>query len=157
MSRRTALVLLAVIACAIGVNALVATIARHAGASTTFAPLSLPVYGVFTALGVVVGGIGWQIVRRRSARPASVLKVLVPVVAVLSFVPDMALLALKFIPDTNAAAVVALMVMHVVVVAFAVPGYLLAAPVDGRPAGAVASRHRAKSARSAPSAPSITS
>jgi hypothetical protein len=146
MSRRTALILLAVIAAAVGVNALVATIARHSGANAAFAPLQLPVYGGFTALGVVVGWLGWQIVRRRSARPSSVLKVLVPVATVVSFIPDVALLALKFIPDSNAAAVVALMVMHVVVVALAVPGYLLAAPVNARAADAGAiPAHRATS------------
>jgi len=130
MSRRTALILVGVIACAIGVNALVAAVARHSGASSAFAPLHLAVYGGFTALGVIAGWVGWQIVRRRSARPVSLLKVLVPAATLLSFVPDVALLALKFIPDTTAAGVAALMVMHLVVVGFAVPGYLLAAPVD---------------------------
>jgi uncharacterized protein DUF6069 len=131
MSRRTALVLLAAVACAVGVNALVATIARQAGANASFAPLHIAVYGGFTAVGVLVGWFGWQLVRRRWERPAGVLKVLVPAVVLVSFVPDVALLALKFIPDTNTAAVVALMVMHLVVAAFAVAGYLLAAPVNG--------------------------
>jgi hypothetical protein len=140
MSRRTALILLAVIACAIGVNTLVATVARHAGASATFAPLQLPIYSAFTAAGVIAGWIGWQIVRRRSTRPRAVLKVLVPVATLLSFIPDVALLTLKFIPGTTATAVAALMVMHVVVVAFAVPGYLLAAPVNTEDTAAVVSR-----------------
>jgi hypothetical protein len=140
MSRRTALILLAAIAAAVGVNALVATVARHAGASTAFTPLHLPVYGGFTAAGVIAGWIGWQLVRRRSDRPRRVLEVLVPAATLLSFVPDVALLTLKFIPDSSATAVVALMVMHVVVVAFAVPGYLLAAPVGAPDAGAVAPR-----------------
>ncbi|MCU7724236.1 DUF6069 family protein [Actinoplanes sp. KI2] len=140
MSRRTALILLAVIACAIAVNTLVAAVARHAGASATFPPLQLPVYGAFTAAGVLAGWAGWQLVRRRSARPRRVLKVLVPTVAVLSFLPDVALLTLKFIPDTTATAVAALMVMHVVVVAFAVPGYQLAAPVNAPDGGAVAAQ-----------------
>ena len=140
MSRRTALILLTVIACAVGVNALVAATARHAGASTSFSPLQLPVYGAFTAVGVIAGWIGWQIVRRRSARPRGVLTVLVPAAVLLSFIPDVALLALKFIPDSSATAVVALMVMHVVVAAFAVPGYLLAAPAQAQDAGASASR-----------------
>jgi uncharacterized protein DUF6069 len=138
MTRRTALVLLAVIACAVGVNALVAAIARQAGASPAFAPLHLPAYGSFTAVGVIAGWIGWQIVRRRSARPRAALKVLVPAVTLLSLVPDLALLTLKFIPDTDATAATALMVMHLVVVAFAVPGYLLAAPLTAPDAGAVA-------------------
>jgi hypothetical protein len=137
MSRRTALILLAVIAGAVGVNALVATAARHAGASTAFSPLQFPAYGAFTAAGVIAGWFGWQIVRRRSARPRGVLKILVPAAIVLSFVPDVALLALKFIPDSSATAVAALMVMHLVVVAFAVPGYLLAAPLNPQSVGTV--------------------
>jgi uncharacterized protein DUF6069 len=126
MPRRTALILLAVIVCAIGINTVVAMAARHAGASTTFAPLQLPAYGAFTALGVIAGWIGWRIVRRRSTRPAGVLKVLVPAVVLLSFVPDVALLTLKFIPGATGTGVAGLMVMHLVVVAIAVPGYLLA-------------------------------
>jgi hypothetical protein len=139
MSRRTAVILLAVIACAIAVNTLVATIARHAGASATFPPLQLPTYGAFTVAGVIVGWLGWQIVRRRSARPRRVLKVLVPAATLLSFIPDVALLTWKFIPGATATAVAALMVMHVVVVAFAVPGYQLAAPVNTPDTGALAS------------------
>lgn len=138
MTRRTALILLAVIAGAVGVNALVATVARHAGANAAFGPLQLPAYGSLTAAGVVAGWIGWQLVRRRSARPGALLRVLVPAATVLSFVPDVALLALKFIPGTNATGVTALMVMHLVVVAIAVPGYLLAAPVRAEATGAVA-------------------
>jgi hypothetical protein len=140
MSRRTALILVAVIACAVGVNALVATVARHSGASTGFGPLQLPAYGSFTAAGVIAGWFGWQAVRRRSARPRAVLTVLVPAVTVLSFVPDVALLTLKFIPGSSTGAVAALMVMHLVVVGFAVPGYLLAAPVSARDADAAAAR-----------------
>jgi hypothetical protein len=139
MSRRSTLILLAVIACAVGVNALVATIARHSGASTTFPPLTFPVFGVFSALGVIAGWFGWQLVRSRSSRPRSVLMVLVPAVVLLSFIPDVALLALKFIPGTNGPAVAALMVMHIVVAALAIPGYLIAAPVSDRNTGAVAS------------------
>jgi hypothetical protein len=140
MSRRSALILLAVIACAVGVNALVATAARHAGASAAFSPLQLPAYGAFTGAGVIAGWFGWRIVLRRSARPRGVLMVLVPVAILLSFIPDLALLTLKFIPDSSATAVAALMVMHVVVVALAVPGYLLAAPLNAPDAGAVPSR-----------------
>ena len=144
MSRRTALILLGVIVGAVGLNTVVAVVARHGGAGASFAPLQLPVYGGFSAVGVIAGWIGWQLVRRRSTRPRSLLMVLVPVVTVLSVVPDVALLALQFIPDSNATAVAALMVMHVVVVALAVPGYLLAAPVEARDAGDVAIRpHRA--------------
>jgi hypothetical protein len=138
MPRRTALILLAVVACAVGVNTLVAMAARHAGASPTFGPLLLPAYGSFSAAGVIIGWFGWQLVRRRAARPRAVLSVLVPVVTLLSFIPDVALMTLKFIPGAGVTAVAGLMVMHVVVVALAVPGYLLAAPVTTADARAVA-------------------
>jgi len=140
MSRRTALILLAVIAVAVGVNALVATVARHSGANPSFGPLQLPAYGSFTAAGVIVGWFGWRVVQRRTVRPRSVLTILVPAATLLSFVPDVALLTLKFIPDSNATAVAALMAMHIVVVALAVPGYLLAAPLHPRTAEAVPTR-----------------
>jgi hypothetical protein len=50
----------------------------------------------------------------------------VPIVTVASFVPDVLLLALRFIPGTTVSAVIALMVMHLVVVAVAVPAYMWA-------------------------------
>ncbi|WP_165547380.1 hypothetical protein [Kribbella sindirgiensis] len=43
-------------------------------------------------------------------------------------IPDLLLLATKFIPDTSATAVAGLMVMHVVVTAVGVPAYRLARP-----------------------------
>ncbi|MGI5240269.1 DUF6069 family protein [Dactylosporangium sp. CA-139066] len=132
MVRRTVLILLGAIIGAVAVNAVVAAVAVGAGASASSGPLQLPVYGALTALGVVGGWLGWRAVHRRSARPRAVLAVLVPAVTLVSFVPDLALLALRFIPDTGPAAVVALMVMHLVVVAFAVPAYTLATRV---PAG----------------------
>lgn len=131
MPRRTALILLAVIVCAVGVNTLVALAARG---SESFSPLQFPVYAAFTVAGVIAGWFGWQAVRRRSERAREVLKVLVPVVTLVSFVPDVALMTLKFIPGATAGGVAGLMVMHLVVVAFAVPGYLLAAPVPARAA-----------------------
>ncbi|WP_433222741.1 DUF6069 family protein [Dactylosporangium sp. CS-047395] len=138
MVRRTVLILLGAVVGAVAVNAVVAAVAVGAGASASYGPLQPPVYAVFTALGVVGGWFGWRAVQRRSARPRATLRVLVPVVTLVSFVPDLALLGLRFIPDTDAAGVVALMVMHLVVVAFAVPAYLVATPV---PAGSPQPAH----------------
>ncbi|WP_236795640.1 DUF6069 family protein [Amycolatopsis sp. GM8] len=121
-----AAVLGVVIVLAVAANTVVALIAGYPGASSGFAPLTLPVYGGFTAVGVVGGWLGWRIVQQRAARPRAVLTALVPIVTALSLVPDLLLLALHFIPGTSAAGVVVLMVMHVVVVAHAVPGYLIA-------------------------------
>jgi hypothetical protein len=48
------------------------------------------------------------------------------VFAVVSFAPDVALGVLQFIPGTTWTAVIGLMVMHLVVIAVAVPAYVLA-------------------------------
>jgi hypothetical protein len=132
-STRTVLILLGATVGAIAVNAVVAGIAVRTGASSSFPPLTPPVYAAFTVLGVIVGWIGWRIVLRRFTRARRVLMLLVPVVTLASFTPDLVLLITKFIPGTDLTAVVALMTMHVVVVAFAVPGYALA---TARPTGA---------------------
>lgn len=108
---------------AIGLNALVALVAVASGAPAGYGPLMLPVFGAFSVLGVAVGWFGWLLVTRRAARPRAVLAWLAPLVLAVSFVPDVALLLLRFIPGTNTAAAVGLMVMHVVVFAVAVPAY----------------------------------
>ena len=131
-------VLAVVIAVSVAANTIVAVTARNLGASSGFAPLTLPVYGGFTAVGVVAGWLGWRIVQRRAARPRTVLTALVPLVTVLSVTPDLLLLALHFIPGASTTGVVALMVMHVVVVVCAVPGYLTASRVLGQREAAAA-------------------
>ena len=111
---------------AVALNQAVAALGRSAGAGHEFAPLTLPVFGAFTVVGVVTGWVGWTVVTRRARRPRSTLTVLVPLVTLASFIPDVALLASRFIPGTTTAGAVALMTMHLVVVAVAVPAYVLA-------------------------------
>jgi hypothetical protein len=123
---RTALILAAAVVVAVAANAVVATIAVAVGAPATYGPLTFPAYGLFTVLGIVAGWIGWSLVRRRARDPRRTLTMLVPIVTVASFIPDILLLALRFIPGTTGSAVVALMVMHLVVVAVAVPAYVWA-------------------------------
>lgn len=123
---RVALSLAAASVVAILLNAVVAAVAVRAGADPGFGPLTLPAYASFTIIGIVVGWFGWRLVERRAANPRRVLVMLVPIVLVLSFIPDVLLLTLQFIPGTTVGAVVALMVMHVIVVAVAVPAYLIA-------------------------------
>lgn len=123
---RAVLILVAATAVAIAANAVVAAVAVAAGAPAAYGPLTFPAYGLFTALGMVGGWVGWTLVTRRARDPRRMLRILVPVVTILSFVPDVLLLALGFIPGTTTGAVVALMVMHLVVVAVAVPAYALA-------------------------------
>jgi hypothetical protein len=110
-------------AVAFALNAAVAAIAVAAGAPASYAPLTAPVFGAFTVLGVLGGWIGWWLVTLKASRPRAVLAWLAPLVLVLSFIPDVVLLVLKFIPGTTTAAALALMAMHVIVFAVAVPVY----------------------------------
>jgi hypothetical protein len=129
---RTAVILVVAAVVAVALNAVVAAVAITAGAPADYGPLMLPAFAMFTVVGVAVGWLGWSIVARRARDPRRVLRVLVPVVAVLSFAPDVLLLVLGFVPGTNTAAVVGLMVMHVVVVAVAVPAYVMASRAGSR-------------------------
>lgn len=123
---RTVLTLTAAVVIAVAANAVVATVAVATGAPASYGPLTLPAYGLFTVIGVTVGWLGWSLVQRRARDPRRTLTILVPVVTVASFIPDVLLLALGFIPGTTTGAVIALMVMHLVVVAVAVPAYAFA-------------------------------
>lgn len=125
---RTALLLAAAVAVAGAANALISVVAVAAGAQA-FAPLTPPVYLAFTVLGVLAGYLGWRLVRARAQRPARELRILVPVIVVVSLLPNVALAATAFIPGTTLTGVIALSLMHLVVVAVAVPVYQRIAPV----------------------------
>ena len=127
---RTAVLLVSAFAVAGLANAIISVAALAAGASSNYGPLTAPAYLTFTAAGVGFGYLGWRLVRRSSSRPARVLRVLVPVVLVLSWVPDVILAIAQFIPGTNLTGAVALGLMHAVVVAVAVPVYARIAPVS---------------------------
>jgi len=126
---RTAVLLVAAIVVAGVANSIIALVAIAAGASSAYAPLTLPVYLAFTVVGVLVGYVGWRIIRNRVQHPARVLRVLVPIVLVLSWVPDVILAIVQFIPGTTLTGALALGLMHAVVVAVAVPVYAKVAPV----------------------------
>jgi hypothetical protein len=126
---RAALILAAAVAVATAVNAVVATVAIAAGAPSSYGPLTLPAYTLFTAIGVALGWVGWRLVQRHSAHARRTLAILVPVVVVVSFVPDVLLAVVGFIPGTTPGAALALGIMHVVVAAVAVPAYAVASPV----------------------------
>lgn len=127
---RTWLVLLGAILVALAANTLVALLGVAAGAGSAFEPLHFPIYGAFTVLGVLIGWVGWQLVQRRSTHPTATLRVLVPAVLIGSFLPDLVLLVLRFLPDTTVAGGVALMAMHLVVAGVAVPSYVMAGRVS---------------------------
>ncbi len=114
---------------AILANLAIATVAHTAGARADFTPLQLVVYAPFTLVGLIAAYLGWRIVRRRARHPAAALRILVPLLTVLSFAPDTILAITGFIPGASLAAVVALALMHLVVVAVAVPSCARLAPV----------------------------
>ena len=111
------------------VNALIATIARASGVSDSFQPLQFGTYTALTVAGIIVGAIGWQVVRNRAARPFWLLSRLVPIVLVLSFVPDILVGINHSQVGTTWGGVIALMSMHIVVAASAVAGYATFLPV----------------------------
>ncbi|KUN57756.1 hypothetical protein AQJ46_45915 [Streptomyces canus] len=110
-------------AVAVAINAIVAATAHAVGASDDFEALQLPAYAVLTVFGVLVAAAAWAIIRARSARPARLLRTLVPVVLIVSLTPDIMVGVSDSRPRTSWGAVIALMVMHVVVAAVAVPAY----------------------------------
>jgi hypothetical protein len=125
---RTAVVLAAAAVVAIALNAGIAAVAVAGGAPADYGPLTFPAYATFTLVGILLGWVGWRLVLRRARSPRRVLTVLVPLVAVLSIVPDVLLLVFRFIPGTATAGVIALMAMHVVVLLVAIPAYIIASP-----------------------------
>lgn len=125
-------ILVAAAVIAVGVNALIAAVAVANGAPSDYGPLTFPAFTLFTVLGVAAGWVGWMLVTRRARDPKRTLRMLVPLVTLVTFVPDVLLLVFRFIPGTTTVAVIALMLMHVVVVAVAVPAYVLASR-GGRP------------------------
>jgi uncharacterized protein DUF6069 len=85
--------------------ALVASALDDGGIGMGLAPVAfLP----FTVLGVVLGALGWTLIARRAPKA---LRVVVPAVLVLTWIPDLLLLT----AGATAANVVGLMLMHLVV------------------------------------------
>ncbi|GAA3454405.1 DUF6069 family protein [Dactylosporangium matsuzakiense] len=105
------------------VNTAIALGARALGAPEEFQPLTLPVYGTLSVVGVLISAVAWRLVVARSRAAGRMLRVLVPVVLVLSLIPDVVLLATQGQPGTTATGVIALMLMHAGVAAVAVPAY----------------------------------
>ena len=129
-SRRVVVAVTLAVAAIISVvaNTLVAFAAIAVGASSAFAPLTFAVYAPFTVVGLIAGYIGWRLVRGHSRFPRRTLSILVPVVLVLSFIPDTFAMIVGFIPAGSVTAYAGLMLMHVVVVAVGVPAFARLAP-----------------------------
>ncbi|MDX8050944.1 DUF6069 family protein [Lentzea sp. BCCO 10_0798] len=102
----------------IAVNALIALVAgKFIPAGTERMGLALAEYAPATVIGVLLGTLGWYLVRRSARDPRRVLRVLVPVVVVLSWIPDLGILA----GGASVVNSVALIAMHTVVAATTVP------------------------------------
>jgi hypothetical protein len=110
------------------VNVIIGIAARAAGADSALGGMSVPAEISFTIIGVLIGAAGWAFIRRVAKRPGRVLAVLVPLLLVVSFIPDLAIGAQL---STAAAwtAVVGLVIMHVVTIAIAVPVYRRFLPI----------------------------
>jgi hypothetical protein len=104
----------AIVACAVNIG--IAALAHAAGASEDFGPLTIGAYVPYTLYGIIAGTVGWVLVRTWAPHPARLLKWLVPVVVVLSYIPDLAMFFIPdFQPNANAVGIIALIVMHTVV------------------------------------------
>jgi hypothetical protein len=113
---------LSVLTVAVGagiLNTLIALAAQALGADTVAVPgLTPPAYLTFTVIGTVLGTLGWSIVRRNAASPRRVMSWLVPLVIVVSLIPDV-LIAVSYGPVAG----IALGLMHLAVLAVALPTF----------------------------------
>jgi hypothetical protein len=108
-------------------NAVVSFVAQKLGADPNAVEGLKPQgHVVLTAVGVLIAAVAWASIRKRAEDPARTLGRLVPIVVVLSFLADVPVF---FLPGASAVGVFALMVMHVVVAAVAVPIFRRVLPV----------------------------
>ena len=106
------------------INSLIAWTGRSLfDVPAAFQQLSLPVFGLLTVIGAIIGAVGWHLIATRARHATRLLTWLVPTVLVLSLIPDVLLLVSKSQPGTTTAGVIALMLMHFGVAAAAVPAY----------------------------------
>lgn len=128
---RVALGVVLAIVVSIAVNTGIAFATKSLDAGGTQTGLAPVAYAPATGLGIIVATIGWTIVRRRSTGPAALLRVLVPVVLVVSLIPGVILL----VAGNSALNIVGLWVMHLVVTTVTVTTLSRVLPVADRHAG----------------------
>jgi hypothetical protein len=119
------LALVASVGASLIVEVVIAAVAHAAGASADFRPLTLAGLLGPTIVALMIALMVWELVRQRAADAAAVMRWLVPVGLVVSWLPDVALgtthrIATGPVPDTTWGEVVVLMVMHVFAAAIAV-------------------------------------
>ncbi|MGW5655542.1 DUF6069 family protein [Streptomyces humi] len=117
-------VLAAVVAASVA-DTVISLIALAAGAPDDFQPLKAGSYIFLTAVGTVLGALGWAVVRKVARDPEALTRRLVPAVVVVSFVPDFLLYG-----SGGAIGVAALLLMHVAVAVVAVFAYRKVMPLS---------------------------
>ena len=90
----------------------------------------------FGSLGIVIAVLAWLLVRHLLPRPRSIMRWLIPIAVLLSFIPDVLLLADPADRERNTVPVIAiLMSMHVIVAVITVPFFRRFLPLpEDRPA-----------------------
>ncbi len=113
------------------VNSGIAAVARSAfDVPSDFQPLTPGPIALWSILGALIGAAGWRLLVNRSASSRALLNKLVPTVVVLSFLPDVALLATDAMPGTTTAAVLSLMLLHLVTAVIVVTAYRRSMPTS---------------------------
>jgi len=128
----TAIVIAAAIA--IVADLIIAAVAHAAGASSQFKPLNLSTFAPLTIVGLVFAAIAWTTIRARATNPRLVLSRLIPIVVLVSLIPDIAVGVSKSQAHTTWGAVVALMVMHLAVSGAGVGTFWILLPIRRRTA-----------------------
>jgi hypothetical protein len=114
---------------AAAVNLAISAFARGPlDARDDFMPLTPGPIVMWTIVGALVAAVAWRRIVNTSPRSRALLRRLVPTVLVLSFVPDVALLATDGMTGQTTPAVLSLMVMHAVTAAVVVAAYRRAMP-----------------------------
>ncbi|MEO6082370.1 MAG: DUF6069 family protein [Umezawaea sp.] len=118
-------IILAALAC-VAVNSAIAVLASAAlPDGGVRMGLQLREYAPLTVVGILLGTLAWYAIRGRARKPRTVLRILVPVALLVSFVPDFGIL--------NAGATLlnslALIAMHLVVAAITLPTLIRVAPL----------------------------
>ncbi|MCP5093963.1 MAG: hypothetical protein GY943_00260 [Chloroflexi bacterium] len=108
---------------AIFVNLIVGFLAKAiAPISPAFLPLGTIRYTIFTGIGMVGGVIVYGVLANRSKTPVRTFQRIAWIFLAVSMIPDLLLLGVDMMPDTNVAAVITLMVMHFTVGIIAIYG-----------------------------------
>lgn len=121
--------LVAGIVIAIALDTIVAAITHGAGASRAFSPLKLQSYGALTTFGILAAAVGWNLIRTKASDPRKMLRWLVPVVLLITFVPDLLIGALGTMAGESWGAVSGPMAMHAIVAVTAVLTFLAVLPL----------------------------